>query len=271
MKTKYIGLLAVALASVFSFSCKKDKSIKVIDIPLDAANNARIKYFNFAAGAPSVNFYANGVKVSAILSATGSENSAGTAYGAVYPISNYSTIVGGTYKINGIVPSTAAANANVSISEISSVLGNGKYYSFYTSGIYNSTTKTAESFILEDVLPLSTASNTVSYVRFVNTIPNGTSGMNLVIKNAVTAVETVVATNIGYKTATAFIAVPIGSYELYVRYPSSATNIISRNGTTNGVVSFLGGRTYTVGARGDMTVTSATAANRPLLDNTANQ
>ncbi|WP_316735475.1 DUF4397 domain-containing protein [Pedobacter aquatilis] len=271
MKIKYIGLLTVALASVFSLSCKKDNSIQVIDLPLDAANNARIKYFNFAAGAPSVNFYANGVKVSGILSATGAENAAGTAYGGVYPASNYSAITGGTYKINGIVSSTATTNPNVSISEVSPSLTNGKYYSFYTSGVYNSTTKTAESFVLEDILPNATALNTVSYVRFVNAIPNGTSGMNLVIKNSVTAVETVVATNIGYKTGSSFVPVPIGSYELYVRYPSSATNIISRNGTTNGVVAFLGGRTYTVGARGDMTVTSATAANRPLLDNTANQ
>ena len=161
-------------------------------MPLDLANNARIKYFNFAAGAPSVNFYANGTKVSGILSATGAENAAGTGYGAVFPTSNYSVIAGGTYKINGIVPSTATANPNVSISELSQALTNGKYYSFYTSGIYNSTTKTA-------------------------------------------------------------------------------TNIISRNGTTNGVVAFLGGRTLTVGARGDMTVTSATATNRPLLDATSNQ
>ncbi|GAA3976270.1 hypothetical protein GCM10022246_30890 [Pedobacter ginsengiterrae] len=271
MKIKYIGLLTVVLASVFSFSCKKDNSIQTIDVPLDLANNARIKYFNFAAGAPSVNFYANGTKVSGILSATGAENAAGTGYGAVFPTSNYSVIAGGTYKINGIVPSTATANPNVSISELSQALTNGKYYSFYTSGIYNSTTKTAESFVIEDVLPASTESNTVSYVRFVNAIPNGTSGMNLIIKNAVTLAETVVATNIGYKTGSAFIAVPIGSYELYVRYPSSATNIISRNGTTNGVVALLGGRTLTVGARGDMTVTSATATNRPLLDATSNQ
>ena len=36
-------------------------------------------------------------------------------------------------------------------------------------------------------------------------------------------------------------------------------------------VSFLGGRIYTIGARGDITVTSTTATNRPILDNTANR
>lgn len=271
MKIKYIRLWAFALLSVFSLSCKKNNALQVIDIPFDGSSTARIKYFNFSAGAPSVNFYANGLKVSGILSATGAENAAGTGYGAVYPASNYSVITGGTYKINGIVSSTATLNANLSISEVNSALANGKYYSLYTSGIFNSVSKSAESFVLEDVLPSSSASNSVSYVRFVNAIPNGTSSMTLVIKNSATGVETVVATNIDYQAASAFVAVPIGSYELYVRYPSSTTNIISRNGTTNGVVSFLGGRTFSVGARGDMTVTSATATNRPLIDNAANQ
>ncbi|MCX2582479.1 hypothetical protein [Pedobacter sp. MR22-3] len=271
MKIKNIGHLAVLLIPFISFSCKKDNSIQVIDIPIEATEVARIKYFNFTAGSPSVNFYANGVKVSGILSNTGSESTAGTAYGAVYPASNYSVINPATYKINGIIPSTATANANVTISEVNSNLEKGKYYSLYTGGIYNSATKTAESFILEDVLPPNNASNMVAYVRFVNAIPNGNSPMTLVIKNAVSGLETVVATGIAYKAGSVFVPVPIGSYELYVRYSASGINIISRNGTTNGVVPFLGGRTYTVGARGDITITSATAATRPLIDNTANQ
>jgi len=36
-------------------------------------------------------------------------------------------------------------------------------------------------------------------------------------------------------------------------------------------VSFIGGRVYTIGARGDITITSTTATNRPFLDNTANR
>lgn len=256
------------LVSALSFSCKKN-TIQVIDVPLDEANTARIKYFNFSANAPTVNFYANGVKVSAILSATGSESTAGTANGGVYPTSNYTAIAAGTYKFAGQIPSTAAANANVAISDLTSTLANGKYYSFYTSGIYNATTKVAESFVVEDQLPA--IDNTLTFVRFVNAISNGTAPMNLMIKNTVTNVETVVATNVAYKTGSAFIGVPVGVYELYVRYPTASTNIITRNASTNGTVSFLQGRTYTVGSRGDMTVTSATATNRPLLDNTANR
>jgi hypothetical protein len=35
-------------------------------------------------------------------------------------------------------------------------------------------------------------------------------------------------------------------------------------------VTFIGGHIYTVGARGDITITSTTATNRPFLDNTTN-
>jgi len=270
MKKKYISAVTILFISIFMLSCKKDNSIAKIDIPVDEASTARIKYFNFASNAPSVNFFANGVKVGGVLSATGSESTAGVTFGSVYPSANYSIIVNGTYKIGSQIPANAAANANVAINELSVNLSSTKYYSFYTSGIYNSTTKTCDAFYVEDKLP-PVIDNIFSYVRFVNTISNGTSPMNLVVKNTVTNTEIVVATGIGYKGASDFVSIPFGNYELYVRYPSSSTNVIIRNGTTNGTVGFQSGRTYTIGSRGDMTVTSATAANRPLLDNTANR
>jgi hypothetical protein len=44
------------------------------------------------------------------------------------------------------------------------------------------------------------------------------------------------------------------------------TNAIART-----AVSFSAGKVYTISARGDMTVVSTTATNRPFLDNTANR
>jgi len=52
-------------------------------------------------------------------------------------------------------------------------------------------------------------------------------------------------------------------YNLFARYQDSTASKISRTG-----VSFFGGKLYTVGARGDITITSTTATNRPFLDNT---
>lgn len=69
-----------------------------------------------------------------------------------------------------------------------------------------------------------------------------------------------------YKAAGAFTAVPDGVYDLGARVAGSATNAISLTS-----VSLSAGRVYTIGARGDITVTSTTAANRPLLGSTANR
>jgi hypothetical protein len=61
------------------------------------------------------------------------------------------------------------------------------------------------------------------------------------------------------------VAIPEGVYDLSTRVTGASTNAITRTAVT-----FLSGRVYTIASRGDMTVTSTTAATRPQLDNTAN-
>jgi len=265
MKNKYILFPALALIlSIFLYSCDKT-AVQIIDVPV---SGAQLKYFNFGVNAPVVNFYANDTKVSAALSATGAESStAGTAYGAVFPaINSYSVIPAGTYNFRGQRPSTATTDANLAISTLNTAVQDGKNYSLYLSGIYNTTAKTVESFIVEDVLPPIDTSG--GYVRFVHAISNA-NPFNFVIKNTTTGVETVIATNIAYKSASSFVKVPFGIYELYCRYPNNPANIISRNGTST--VSVIKSNTYTFSIRGDMTVVSTTAANRPFIDNTPNR
>src|SRR6267143_4060854 len=62
-----------------------------------------------------------------------------------------------------------------------------------------------------------------------------------------TKVDTVTA-GVAYRGATTFATIPAGVYNLFARYQDSTANKISRAG-----VSFLGGKLYTVGARGDIT------------------
>jgi hypothetical protein len=71
---------------------------------------------------------------------------------------------------------------------------------------------------------------------------------------------------VAYKAGGAFTSLPGGVYDLATRYAGSTTNAIVRT-----AVSFSPGRVYTIGARGDITITSTTATNRPFLDNTANR
>jgi hypothetical protein len=262
---KYNIYTIILLLSVFLFSCKKDGVHEIETITTD--NGAQIKFFNFGVGAPSINFFASSAKVSAVVSATGKEAVGGVAYGSVFPATNYSLLAGQAYTFTGVVPENAAVNPGVVVATLPGTIEAKKFYSLYTSGIYNANTKTTDGFILEDNIPAR--SETEAHVRFVNTISNATSNFNLVIKNTTTLAEIVVATNVAYKSGSTFTAVPNGVYEVFARYPNSNTNIITRNGTS--VVSFIQGRAYTISSRGDMTVTGATATNRPFLDNTSNR
>ena len=259
MKRKYI-ILAVLLLSTIIYSCEKN-AIQVIAKPV---SGAQVKFFNFAISAPSVNFYANTTKVSATSSTTGLESTSGTAYAAVFPTTNaYAVITPGVYDITARIPSTATADANLAIATINKQLADGKNYSLYTSGLYNTTTKTADVFIVDDNLPAIDTSG--AYVRFVHASYNA-NPLNLVMKNTTTNVETEVATAVAYKSASNFVKLSSGVYDLILRYPGSATNVVVRTG-----VNLIKSNTYTFSLRGDITVTSTTATNRPFIDNTPNR
>ncbi|RYE33710.1 MAG: DUF4397 domain-containing protein [Sphingobacteriaceae bacterium] len=254
MKKIYLALTVIVI-STFLFSCKKN-GFQVIDQKIDAVT-PQIKYFNFGINSPSVNFYASTTKVAGVTSSTGAESTAGVTYGSVYPSTNYSLLTAGTYDFKAQIPSTATADANLSIATLNATLATSKFYSLYTCGFYNTTTKTSDAFILEDKLPAIDTS--AAYIRFVNAVPNASSAATFSAKNTTTAVETVLATGVAYKTGSDFVKIPQGIYDLIVRHPSSATTVVT--GTLLST-SLIKGRLYTLSVRGDITVTSTTAVNR---------
>jgi uncharacterized protein DUF4397 len=256
--TRHASRVALLCALVLA-SCEKN-AVQTIDGPVPPG--AMIKFFNFGVNAPGVNFYANTTKVSAIGSATGQEATTGVTYGGVGAGGYYSAVTAGQYTLSGKI--AAATDKDLAISNLSATLALDKAYSFYQSGFYDATAKTVDAFIVEDNVPVQ-FDYTVAYVRFVHAIANANS-MTLYAKNTTTGTEVAVGAEIAYKSAGAFTALPEGLYDLGTRYTGLTTNAISRTG-----VSFLAGRVYTVGARGDITVVSTTATNRPFLDNTANR
>jgi hypothetical protein len=252
MKRKYIYLFA--LLSSFAFTSCEKNAIQSIDNP---PSGAKIKFFNFSVGSPVVNFYANDTKVTAASSATGIESgTGGVAYGSAGPSSNYAQISVGTYTLKGVRPSTALVDPNAIVSTLSAALAEGKYYSFYQAGIYNTATKSSDAFILEDNIP--ELDTTAAYVRFVHGVSNATA-MNFIVFNTVSSTESTVADNIVYKSGSAFVKIPQGIYNLYGRYP--ATPLVNTVSRAN--VSFLRGRVYTLTSRGNI---SAAA-----FDNTPNR
>lgn len=223
---------------------------------------ARVKFFNFGVSTPAVNFYANNSKITAITSATGVEAVTGVNSGGVGSGGFYSAIDPGQYTFTGRI--SAVVDKDVVISTAAATLADGKAYSYYISGIYNTTTKTAEAFVLEDAF-VDTLDYTVAYVRFVNAISNA-NPMTLYATNPTTGVQLPVGGAVAYKSGGAFTALPGAVYNLTTRYVGSTTNVITRT-----AVSFSAGKVYTIGARGDITVVSTTLATRPQLDNTANR
>ena len=244
---------AVALAS-----CEKNTVQDITGPALDQG----VRFFNFSVGAPGVNFYANDTKISAILSATGSESTTGLAYAGVSAGGAYWGLNSGQYTLAGKIAATT--DHNLVVSSVNANIESGKKYSIYMAGFYNSTAKTAETFMIEDPIPAQ-IDYTVANVRFVNTIGNS-SPMTLYAKNTVTGNEVAIGGSIAYKSAGAFTPLPPGIYDLSTRTAGSSTNAISRT-----AVGFSGGHFFTISARGDMTITSTTATNRPFLDNTPNR
>ena len=255
-RTTAVLLTAAALAA-----CEKNS---VQQLPVEPLLDARIKFFNFGVNAPGVNFYADETKMTAIQSGTGVELNTGVAYGGVGNGGAYSQIAPGQYTLAGRI--AAATDKNLPIATVSTTIGDGKYYSFYMSGFYNATAKTVDGFVLEDPFVAPT-DYTVATVRFVNAIGNA-NPLTLYAKSTtdITQPEVVVGAAVAYKGVGAFTVLPNGVYDLFARYTDSTTNKITTRG-----VSFSGGRVYTIGARGDITITDSTATRRPILDNTPNR
>ena len=246
------------LGAAALIACEKN-AVQEITGPAPAA---RIKFFNFGLGAPGVNFYANDTKVTAVTSATGTEATTGVTFGNVGAGGLYTGIEPGNYNFSGRIAATV--DKDLPISELPFTIQEGNFYTLYLSGPYDPITKTVDSFIIHDDFRQD-IDFTVAQVRFVNAIYNA-NPMTLYATHSVSGVVESINGPVAYKGSTDFIEIPPGSYNLRARYTGSATNVISRD-----AVGFNGGRAYTITARGDITVVSTTAANRPFLDNTINR
>lgn len=265
---------ALACAALLS-ACDAYEKNAVQDIT-GPAPTARIKFFHFGINAPGVYFYADNAKMTAVgttlcspppvpanpaCTANGLEPVTGSAYGATVAGGYYMAIAPGQHTVTGRI--AAATDNNLAIATLPVSIADGKYYSFYMTGFYDAATKKADAFMIEDDIPTA-LDYAVAQIRFVNASPNS-SPMTLYAKNTTTGEEKALGALVAYKAGGAFVTLPEGTYDLSTRTAGSSTNAILRT-----AVGFSGGHVYTITARGDMTVTSTTATNRPFLDNTTN-
>src|SRR5438067_3384519 len=201
---RYASLAVLGVAGLLS-ACGTDEVQNITEPPFA---NSRVRFFNFGVNAPGVNFYANETKMTAIQSTTGTESTNGIAYGGVSAGGDYSAIAPGQYALTGKI--AAATDKDLAISTVNATIEDGKYYSFYMSGFYNTTTKTVEGFVVEDPFTAPT-DFTVATVRFVHAISNA-NPMTLYAKDTITLAEVPVGGEVAYKNAGTFIQVPGGVY-----------------------------------------------------------
>lgn len=254
MNFKSIALLACAFALA---ACEKNG---VQDIT-GAAPGASVMFFNLGVDAPGVNFYANDAKLTAISSADSTrESPEGTDYGDVAAGGNYTGLEPGEYTLSGNISDTTTDHG-LAISTLSANLEDGKFYSFYQSGVYDAGAKTVDAFIVDD--PLPALDRAAAYVRFVNALA-GSNPLGLSVKDPDTGAETAIGGAVAYKSAGEYVAVPSGVYDIVAR--DGATDLIADT-----EVSFSAGGAYTVSAYGDISLAGTDEDNAPALDNTANR
>ena len=255
--------ITLALGAVLLAGCSKD-GVQSITAPV---NGAQVRFSNFAVVAPpatavpAVNFFANDAKLTAITSGTGQESTLGTGTGLAGNSGLYSVLSPGAYTLTGRVAATT--DNGLAIASLPVTLADGKRYSVYMSGYYNTTTKLTDAFMVEDVFPAEIDYST-ALVRFVNASPTAPA-YQLSARNPTTGAEIAVAVAAAYKSASGFARIPSGVYDLVFRGGS-----VDQTGLVKGA-SFLAGRVYTVTIYGDITVSSTTASNRPRVDLATNR
>jgi hypothetical protein len=205
-----------------------------------------LKILNLSPASPALTFYMDGAKFSSALSTLGTEN-AGYAYNGLFPDLGYAVTTPGSRNLTGKILSTAAADANLEVFNTTITPEAGKYYTIYTTGQYNTTTKKIpSSLMVEDNRPGLDTSKI--YVRMVN-LATGSPNLDLV-KDVATGTK--IISNVAYGTATTWTEIPsLGpgaspSIKVFINPTGTTTPLLAAGST----FALTKGRAYTIYVRG---------------------
>lgn len=261
-----IRFLAVLLGAAALSACEKN-AVQEITAPVNGG--AFVRFQNYGVGAPGVNFYANEQKVTAISSTgctpptnptcttTGIESTTGVIYGASANGGNYSMLSPGQYTLSSRIAATV--DNGLPVSSVSTTLADGKFYTYFVSGIYSTAAKKSDAFVVEDALPTS-FDYAKSYIRVVNASVNSPNiGVSSKLQGTSNAV--LVGQQVQYKSASPFVTIDPGLTDLTVVLDGVSTPF-----TFTGF-NLSGGHVYTLTLRGDATLTTANGLNLTLTAN----
>jgi hypothetical protein len=207
------------------------------------ATGARVKFLHMVADGPGVSVLVNGKQLSGVLTVSPAVPNV-NIYPSAFPSIDYATVEAGNPKFEVITATTPAVTALSATPK----LDEGKRYSILAIG--SLAAGTVEALFVEDQIPISenkasAPDTTKAYVRFINTVANGTTGYDLGINN----VFSPELSNIRYKTVTNFIPLnptPVGATAFPVNIRLNGTTV-SLASTT---VALTKGRYYTYIVRG---------------------
>lgn len=205
-----------------------------------------LKILNLTPGSPVVNFYMDGTKFSGAQSTSGIEN-AGFAYNGLFPDLGYAVTTPGVHMLTGKIIPTATSDANLEVFNQQINPEAGKYYTFYTTGVYTTATKKIPSAImLEDTRPV--LDTTKIFVRVAN-LYNGSPNLDM-LRDAATGTK--IVSNIAYGGASVWAEIPtLGpgtapSIKLFFNVAGTSTTLLPAGAT----VTLTKGRAYTIYLRG---------------------
>lgn len=205
-----------------------------------------LKILNLSPASPALTFFMDGAKFSSALSTLGTEN-AGYAYNGLFPDLGYAVTAPGSRVLTGKILSTATADANLEVFNATITPEAGKYYTIYTAGQYNTTTKKIpSSLMVEDSRPGLDTSKI--FVRMLN-LAAGSPNLDLV-KDVATGTK--IISNVAYGTVTTWTEIPsLGpgispSIKLFINPAGTTTPLLAAGST----FVLTKGRAYTIYARG---------------------
>lgn len=155
--------------------------------------------------------------------------------------SDYLLVNAGELDLGVAVPKKGTNEDSIEVLKTTFSVEKGKYYSITICDSFPA----AQSFLLPD--EVNYADSGFNYLRFINTIPNAGANLDFLVTNT-SGTDIVLASNIPYKGATAFLKVPwiSGTNTFKLR----KTGTTATYGTTYPTSSLTNKRGYTVAARG---------------------
>lgn len=235
-------------------ACEKTNSIPD-RFTINPEGNTNIKFLNLAPGSPQLNFFANGIKITAS-AATGTGAITGMAYPSIYPtVIGYTTLPAGSIKLDAKVTDSSAIAPGLVVLSATQTFQINKFYTF---ALIDTFTNASLVFVEDDP---NVPDQTKAYMRLGNFIADGDITVQ-VTKTSADYAYTKTYSNVTSKTVLPFDSIGAGNGQIYKIVMFRASN----NARLDSIVGFnpIQSKKYTFYARGLLRVASP-SANRPLI------